>query len=207
LNIHFDTIIAYSVKGESHMLIGYSKINPNDKSIYKHIEALVKIGIDMRNIYQDKITDNKNERTKLDKMLQDLQEGDIVVITELAKLCCNVKELVEITGKIRSKQANIVSLKEEWFNTTQAGKQILEILTGIVEFEKDLLSEKTKIGLATAKENGKAGGRPKKKSKDVDEALKLYRSKNHTVKEIEEMTGVSKATLYRYLKTIEKDNG
>jgi DNA invertase Pin-like site-specific DNA recombinase len=194
------------VKGESPMLIGYSKINSNDKSVYKHIEALVKIGIDMRNIYQDKITDNKNERTKLNILLDDLQEGDIVVITELAKLCSNVKELAEITGRIRSKRANIVSLKEEWFNTTQAGRQILEILTGIVEFEKDLLSEKTKIGLAIAKENGKSGGRPKKKLNEVDEALKLYRDKNHTVKEIEEMTGVSKATLYRYLKTIENEN-
>ena len=199
-------MIAYSVKGESYMLIGYSKINPNDKLIYKHIEALVKIGIDMRNIYQDKITDNKNERAKLDQMLEDLQEGDIVVITELAKLCCNVKELVEITSRIRNKRANIVSLKEDWFNTTQAGKQILEILTGVIEFETDLRSEKTKNGLAAAKENGKCGGRPKKKSKDVDEAVKLYVNKNHTVKEIEEMTGVSKATLYRYLKTIEKDN-
>jgi DNA invertase Pin-like site-specific DNA recombinase len=157
----------------------------------------------MRNIYQDKIDGNHKNRERLEKMLEELQQGDIVIITELTKLGGSTKELLEITEKIGRRRANIVSLKENWFNTTtENGAIMFDIIEGIVQFEKDLWSERTKEGLAFAKEKGNVGGRPKKPTRDIEEAVKLYESKEHTVKEIEEMTGVSKATLYRYLKQV-----
>lgn len=189
------------------MLVGYTRISPYEQNSYNQLDALIKIGVDMRNIYQDKIDGTHTERTGLIKMLENLQEGDIVVITELSKLGSSTKEVLEITEKIGRRRSNVVSLKEDWFNTTTAsGALMFEIMEGIVQFEKDLLSERTKEGLAFAKEKGNVGGRPKKKSKDVNKAVSLYESQKHTVKEIEEMTGVSKATLYRYLKQKQDNN-
>lgn len=185
------------------MLVGYTRISPYEDNTYNQLDALIRIGVDMRNIYQDKIDGIQSTRINLNKMLGVLQDGDIVVITELTKLGSSTKELLEITEKIGRRRANVVSLKEEWFNTTTAsGALMFEIIEGIVQFERDLLSGRTKEGLAFAKEKGNIGGRPRKTSKDVEKAVKLYQSKEYTVKEIEAMTGVSKATLYRYLKQV-----
>jgi DNA invertase Pin-like site-specific DNA recombinase len=193
----------YTRKGILYMLVGYSRISPHEKDSHNQLDALIKVGVDMRNIYQDKIEGTHNKRIGLEKMLEELQQGDIVVITELTKLGSSTKELLEITEKIGRRRANVISLKEDWFNTTTANGAIMfDIIEGIVRFEKDLLSERTKEGLAFAKEKGKVGGRPKKTSRDINKAVKLYESKEHTVKEIEEITGVSKATLYRYLKQV-----
>jgi DNA invertase Pin-like site-specific DNA recombinase len=183
------------------MLIGYSRLSPHEKDSHHQLDALIKVGVDMRNIYQDKIDGTHSNRVGLEKMLKELQQGDIVVITELTKLGSSTKELLEITEKIGRKRANVISIKDNWFNTTTANGAIMfDIIEGIVKFEKSLLSERTKEGLAFAKEKGRIGGRPKKNSKDIEMAVKLYEGKEHTVKEIEELTGVSKATLYRYLK-------
>lgn len=103
--------------------------------------------------------------------------------------------------QIGEKKANVKSLKESWLDTTTAtGKLMFTIIAGISQFERDLLSERTKEGLASARARGHLGGRPKKSIRDIEKAIKLYESKQYSVKEIEDMTGVSKATLYRNLK-------
>lgn len=186
---------------ESFMLVGYTRTSSQDKNSYKYLDALIRVGVDMRKIYHDVSEGNNNEREKLNKLLEDLQEGDIVVIPQLTRLGNSTKELLEIVEKIGRRKANVISIKEEWFNTTASyGALMYDIIDGIVKFEKDLFSERTKEGLAFAREKGKIGGRPRKTPKDVEKAVELYQSKNYTVKEIDEMTGVSKATLYRYLK-------
>ena len=74
------------------------------------------------------------------------------------------------------------------------------IFAGLTQFERDLISERTKEGLRSARARGRHGGRPRKPTKEIERAIKLYESKDYTLKEIYEMTGVSKATLYRYIK-------
>ena len=76
------------------------------------------------------------------------------------------------------------------------------IFAGISQFERDLISQRTKEGLESARARGRKGGRPVKNKSDIEKALKLYNSKDYTLKEIKEMTGVSKTSLYRYLNSI-----
>lgn len=73
------------------------------------------------------------------------------------------------------------------------------IIAGLTEFERDLIAERTKEGLRSARARGRSGGRPRKPTKDVERAIKLYESKDYSIREIKEMTGVSKPTLYRYI--------
>ena len=106
-----------------------------------------------------------------------------------------------MVDKIEKTGANIKSLSESWLDTTTPqGKLMFTIFAGISQFERDLISQRTKEGLASARARGRKGGRPAKNKNDIEKAFKLYNSKDYSLKEIHEMTGVSKTTLYRYIK-------
>ncbi|MCQ6267890.1 recombinase family protein [Fictibacillus sp. WQ 8-8] len=95
------------------------------------------------------------------------------------------------------KRITFVSLKENIDTSTATGKLIFNIFASLSEFERDMIIERTKAGLDAARARGKKDGRPKKDEESIQRALKLYRSKEYTIQEITEMTGVSKAILYR----------
>ena len=183
------------------MLIGYARVSTEEQSLNRQIDALTDYGIDKRNIYQEKVTGTKKDREQLQKMISELQVGDTVVLSELTRLSRSTKDLFTIVEQIEKMGGNMKSLKESWLDTTTTpqGKLLFTIFAGISQFERDLISERTKEGLRSARARGRNGGRPKKPVKDIDRAIKLYDSKQYILKEIEEMTGVSKATLYRNL--------
>jgi DNA invertase Pin-like site-specific DNA recombinase len=182
------------------MLIGYARVSTEEQSLNRQIDALTDYGIDKRNIYQEKVTGTKKDRGQLQKMISELQVGDTVVLSELTRLSRSTKDLFTIVEQIEKMGGNMKSLKESWLDTTTPqGKLLFTIFAGISQFERDLISERTKEGLRSARARGRNGGRPKKSVKDIDRAIKLYESNQYILKEIEEMTGVSKATLYRNL--------
>lgn len=124
-----------------------------------------------------------------------------VIVSELTRLSRSTKDLFSIVEQVENKEANIKSLKESWLDTTTSyGKLLFTMFAGISEFERDLISERTKEGLAAARARGRKGGRPKVDEKNIERALKLYESNEYKISEITEMTGVSKPTFYRYLK-------
>lgn len=183
------------------MLVGYARVSTQDQILDRQIDSLVAAGVDKRNIYQEKITGTKKDRPELNRLINELQKGDLVIVSELTRVSRSVKDLFFIVESMKNKGANIKSLKETWIDTTTPhGKLLFTIFAGISQFERDLISERTKEGLAAARARGRNGGRPKKNTKDIERAIKLYDNKEYSLKEITEMTGVSKATLYRYIK-------
>lgn len=179
--------------------IGYARVSTQEQNLDRQIDQLK--GIGCNKIYQEKITGTKKERPELDKMLGELRKGDTIIISELTRLSRSTKDLFKLVEHIEGKGANIKSLKESWLDTTTpTGKLMFTIIAGISQFERDLISQRTLEGLASARARGRNGGRPVKNKKDIDTAIKMYNSKLHSVSEIEKTTGVSKATLYRYIK-------
>jgi DNA invertase Pin-like site-specific DNA recombinase len=179
--------------------IGYARVSTQDQNLDRQTDQLKEAGCDK--IYKEKVTGTKKERPELDKMLGELRTGDTILITELTRLSRSTKDLFKLVEQIESKGANIKSLKESWLDTTTPqGKLMFTIFAGISQFERDLISQRTLEGLASARARGRNGGRPVKSKKDIEVALKMYNSKLHSVSEIEKTTGVSKATLYRYIK-------
>ena len=101
---------------------------------------------------------------------------------------------------IEKKGANVKSLRESWMDTTSPqGKLMFTIFAGISQFERDLISHRTKEGLSSARARGRKGGRPSKSNKDIELALKMYDSKDYSLTEITKGTGVSRTSLYRYI--------
>lgn len=180
------------------MLIGYARVSTVDQSLDRQLDQLKKAGCEK--IFQEKITGTKFERPELERLFEHLRVGDTVIIVELTRLSRGTKDLFKLVERIESVGANIKSLKETWLDTTTPqGKLMFTIFAGISQFERDLISQRTREGLEAARARGRNGGRPPKDRKDIDKAIKLYNSKQHSLKEIYELTGVSKMTLYRYL--------
>jgi len=90
-------------------------------------------------------------------------------------------------------------IKENFDTTTPHGKLMLTVFQAFSQFERDLIVQRTKEGLESARARGRKGGRPKVKSKNIEKALNLYESKEYSISEIVGMTGISQATLYRYI--------
>jgi DNA invertase Pin-like site-specific DNA recombinase len=182
------------------MLIGYARVSTEEQLLDRQIDALKVAGVDK--IFCEKITGTKADRPKLQELLNSLRPDDVVLVADLTRLSRSTKDLFDIVDKIQETGADIKSLKESWIDTTTPqGKLLFTIFAGISQFERDLISQRTKEGLASARARGRNGGRPPKRNPKADIALKMYDSKAYGIPEILEATGMSKSTLYRYINT------
>lgn len=187
------------------MLIGYARVSTEEQNLNRQLDALVKYGVDKRNIYQEKVTGTKKDREQLNKMLDELQDRDIVIITDLTRISRSTKDLLEIVEKIKDKGASIKSIKDTWLDTTTDNPYnsfLLTVMSGLSQLERDLISQRTKEGLASAKARGRVGGRPNKSNNKADLVYMLL-DQDYKIKDIVDKTGLSRTTVYRIIKSRE----
>ena len=184
------------------MQIGYARVSTEEQNLDRQIDALQQAGIDDRLIYKEKITGTKKDRPELQKMLNHLNKGDIVIITDLTRISRSTKDLLDIVEKIRNKGASIRSLKDTWLDTTSNNPYnefLLTVMSGLSQLERDLISQRTKEGLASAKARGRNGGRPSKQNEKGDMVRTLADSGMRIV-DIVKQTGLSRSTVNRILR-------
>ena len=180
------------------MIFGYARVSTQDQNLERQTDQLKQVGCER--IFQERITGTKKERPELEKLLEQLRPEDIIIITELTRLSRSIKDLFSLIDTIHQKGAHLKSVKEPWLDTTTPhGKLLFAIFAGVSQFERDLISERTKEGLSSARARGRNGGRPKKAKKDIELAIKLHKDRNLSISEIEKATGIGKSTLYRYI--------
>lgn len=178
-------------------IFGYARVSTEQQNLDRQIDALRKYGCDV--IYNEKMTGTKRGRPELEKMLDRMTEGDTVVIESLSRLGRSTKDLIELTELFEQKGVHLVSLKESIDTSTSTGKLLFTLMSAIAQFERDVIADRTREGLKSARARGRTGGRPKTDSNAVKKAVKLYKTQQYSIKEIEELTGVKKSTLYRNL--------
>ena len=180
------------------MKIGYARVSTQDQNLDRQLDQLRTEGCER--VYEEKASGTKSDRPELARMLDALREGDIVVVSELSRLSRSVRDLFDIVGRINGAGAQIKSLKEPWLDTTTPqGRLLFTFFSGISEFERELIRQRTLEGMAAARARGHKGGHPVLNPKKVEFALKMYDSKACTVAEITKATGVSKSALYSYI--------
>ena len=176
---------------------GYARVSTEQQNLDRQLDALRKYGCDT--IYNEKMTGTKRDRPELAKILDRMTEGDTVVIESLSRLGRSTKDLIELTELFQSKGAHLVSLKESIDTSTSTGKLLFTLMSAIAQFERDVIADRTREGLKSARARGRTGGRPKTDPDAVRKAVKLYNTRQYSIVEIEELTGVKKSTLYRNL--------
>jgi DNA invertase Pin-like site-specific DNA recombinase len=143
------------------MKIGYARVSSTEQNLDLQLTALKEAGCGR--IFQEKISGAKKERPELQRLLDHIRSGDVVIVWKLDRLARSTHHLLELVENIRMADASFCSLSEPWADTTShAGKMIMTIFAGIAEFERDLIRERTSAGRIAAKKRGIKFGRPKK---------------------------------------------
>jgi DNA invertase Pin-like site-specific DNA recombinase len=140
------------------MIIGYARVSTEDQHLDAQIGALKTAGAER--IWSEKISGSKSKRPELDKLLEHLREGDVVVVTKYDRLSRSLQDLLTLVETIRGKGAGFRSLAEDIDTTTPAGRLVFHVFASIAQFERERISERTREGLAAARSRGKIGGRP-----------------------------------------------
>jgi len=180
------------------MIFGYARVSTLDQNLDRQIDALQREGCER--IFMDKVTGTKISRKELNKLIEQLRPEDVIIVTELSRLSRSVKDLFDLVKMINEKEANLKSLKEPWADTTTPyGNLMFTIFAGINQFERDLISIRTKEGLSAAKARGRNGGRPPGRNKKADTIVLLYKS-GKKIRKIAEETELSISTVNRYIK-------
>ena len=180
-----------------HCTFGYARVSTEQQNLDRRLDMLTQYGVDY--IFNEKMTGTKRDRPELNKLLDRLMAGDTVVVESLSRLGRSTKDLIELVELFEKKQVHLVSLKEQIDTSTPAGKLLFTLMSAIAQFERDVIAERTREGLNAARARGRIGGRPRANQQKVRQAVKLYQTGQYSVREIEELTGVKKSTLYRRL--------
>ena len=184
------------------MLIGYARVSTHDQTLTLQQDALEKAGC--TKIFTDTASGAKTERKGLDDALTYVRKGDTLVVWRLDRLGRSLPHLIATMTALEDRGIGFKSLTENIDTTTSGGKLIFHIFGALAEFERNLIRERTQAGLVAARARGKKGGRPKALTeKQLGVALDLY-EKRHPIAEICRTLKVSKATLYRAIKTGER---
>ncbi len=183
------------------MLIGYARISTDGQTLDPQLDKLKAAGCDK--IFTDIASGAKSDRPGLLEAINYAREGDTIVVAKLDRFGRSMSDLIARTKDLASRKIEFKSLSESIDTSTSAGKLLFHIMGSLAEFERDLIRERTKAGLESARARGRKGGRRPTDQNKLEAAKLLYETKTKTLEEIKLATGVSKSALYRFM-TISK---
>jgi len=182
------------------VLIGYARVSTFEQNLNLQKDALKAAGCEK--IFEDRISGAASTRPGMDRAMEFLREGDTLVVWRLDRLGRSLKHLIEVVSKLEERCTGFKSLQEAIDTTSSGGKLIFHIFGALAEFERNLIRERTMAGLSAARARGRKGGRPKALNPQKREiAIRLYHEKKKTVKDVCEIMGISKPTLYSYVRS------
>ena len=179
-------------------LYGYARVSTGQQDPGLQLDALTVAGC--ARIFTDAVSGKLDRRPELDKLLEVVLPGDVIVVWRLDRLGRSMKHLIDIIAEVGERGVGFRSLTEAIDTTTASGKLLFHIMGSLAEFERQLIVERTKAGLAAARARGRHGGRPPTMTpQKIRIARDMYDSHEYTVETIASTLGVSRQTIYRHL--------
>ncbi len=187
------------------MLIGYARVSKADGSQVLDLQrdALAAAGVAPERIYEDLASGRRDERPGLNACLRALQPGNTLVLWKLDRLGRDLKHLVNTVDALRARDVGLKVLAgagAQIDTTTANGRLFFGIFAALAEFERELIVERTRAGLAAARARGRGGGRPRKMDRaTLMMAMAAMADPKANATEVARRLGVTKTTLYAYL--------
>jgi DNA invertase Pin-like site-specific DNA recombinase len=181
------------------MKIGYARVSTLDQNPDLQKDALEKAGCEK--VIVDQISGTVAHRPGLEKVKELLRKGDTLVVWRLDRMGRSLRDLIDWVRYLDEQGVGLQSLHEAIDTSTPTGKLTFHLFGALAEFERNLIQERTQAGLAAARARGRRGGR--RKTLDADNrglAVDLYQEKKMPVGKICELMGISKPTLYSYVR-------
>lgn len=181
------------------MLIGYARVSTQDQNLDLQRDALKAAGCEK--LFEDRVSGAATVRFGLDAAIEALRKGDTLVVWRLDRLGRTLSHLISTVHELGARGVGFRSLTEAIDTTSSTGNLVFQIFGAIAEFERNLIRERTQAGLAAARARGRDGGRPPKLAPKQQQLLfETYDRREKPVRELCEVFGISKKTLYEYLK-------
>lgn len=189
------------------MIFGYARVSTHEQHLDLQIDALLKQGVKEPNLYTDKISAVHKQRKNLENLLNQLRENDTLIVWKIDRIARSLIDFNKLMNFFSKKNIYFKSITEPFINTTDEtphSKLITNIFASLAQFERDLIIERTKAGLVSAKKRGKTLGKPKglseKAKKKAKRVKRFFIEGFLTVDEICKEVGISRATYYKYLR-------
>lgn len=181
------------------MTFGYARVSTTKQGFEGQIDDLEAAGCNQ--VFADKVTGRHQNRPELQKMLNKLRAGDVVIVTRLDRLARSTRDLLALVEQIHETGATFKSLSEPWADTTTpAGKMVMTIFAGVAEFERSLIAERTEKGRQEARKKGKHLGAPKKLTDEKRAALLELLAAGKQPGEAARIFGVHRTTVHRVIR-------
>jgi DNA invertase Pin-like site-specific DNA recombinase len=184
------------------MNVGYARVSTKEQTVALQVDALKQAGCER--IHAETVSGAATARPVLERLLQDLRSGDVLIIWKLDRLGRSLKHLIEIVNALLARGVGLKSLNDPIDTTTPQGRLVFNMFASLAEFERDVIRERTQAGLSAARARGRKGGRPKGLSAEAKStacaAETLYREGKLSAQQIANRLGIAKGTLYTYLR-------
>lgn len=178
------------------MIVGYARVSTPDQNLDAQTDALTQAGAER--IFSEMVSGASAKRPELARMLDQLRDGDVVVVAKYDRLARSLRDLLDIVEAIKERGAGFRSLAEDIDTTTPAGELIFHVFASIAHFERRRIAERTREGLAAARKRGRIGGRPPALSPDQRaEVIRMRDGERRPLREIASLFKVSLQTVRR----------
>jgi DNA invertase Pin-like site-specific DNA recombinase len=187
---------------QQERLIGYARVSTADQELNLQLDALYDHGVEKKNLYCDKFSGAQADRPGLAACMGSLRSGDTLVVWRLDRLGRSMRHLVNMIEDLKDRAIGFRSISDGMIDTTSAsGELVLNIFSALAQFERRLIQERTKAGLAAARARGRVGGRPPMDHSHPKVVLanKLFCDRSISIEDICDTLKVSRSTLYRYV--------
>ena len=188
--------------GKRKTYIGYVRISSADQNEERQLKALENFGKPMHKIFIDKCSGKDTNRPQFQKMMDYVRDGDVVIVCDYSRLARSSTDLLRTVQELQDKGVEIVSLRERLDTTTPEGRFMLTVFAGLAQFEREIMKERQREGIAIAKAQGKYKGRqpiPVDENKFRAECAK-WRAGEQTAKATMKKLGMKPNRFYRKVK-------
>ncbi len=182
------------------MKVAYVRVSTLDQNEARQMESLKPYGVEK--YFVEKISGKNTTRPEYIKMMDFVREGDTVYVSEWSRLSRSTMDLLNTVNTLQEKGVKIVSLKENFDTSTPQGKLMLTLFAGLAEFERELILERQRDGIAIAKAQGKYKGRRERVLENFDEVYEAWKNDEITAVAASKALGVTTATFYNRVKKI-----
>jgi DNA invertase Pin-like site-specific DNA recombinase len=179
------------------MLIGYARVSRGEQDLA--FQQVTLQGAGCEKIFNDKISGSQMDRAGLTEALSHVRKGDTLVVWKLDRLGRSVKGLIELVSILEKRGAHFKSLTDQIDTGTPAGRFFFHVMASLAQMERELIVERTQAGLASAKTQGRVGGRKRKMTSSKVESAKKLLASGILPKDVARDLNVSIPTLYRWI--------
>jgi DNA invertase Pin-like site-specific DNA recombinase len=177
--------------------IGYARVSTDEQNLELQLDGLKKTGC--KRIFTDKLSGSRADRPGLREALSILRESDTLVVWKLDRLGRSVKSLIDLVSELESQKVHFQSITDGIDTKTPAGRFFFHVMASLAQMERELIIERTRAGLASAKRQGRVGGRRRQMTDAKVEAARKLLASGTPPREVATSLGVSIPTLYRWL--------